>query len=128
MKKLIIVILILAMLLPAAALALTGDSPYYGSWIARKHGSTANYSAILYYVVITQYTTSEYFELCIHHGGGLSNGKISDQQIYSDHWEIVDDHIRIPTSAITYIDVYYDKDTDTLYTKEWPKMTFTRIP
>jgi hypothetical protein len=39
----------------------------------------------------------------------------------------VDDHIRIPTSGISYIDLYYDKDTDTLYCKD-PKVTFVRIP
>ena len=128
MKKLITIILILALLLPAAALAVTGESPYFGQWVGRKHGSTANYDAILYYVVLTQYTTSEYFELCLHHGGGAGSGKISDQSIYSDHWEIVENHLRIPTSPITYIDLYYDQDTDTLYTTEWPEITFTRIP
>ena len=129
MKKLIVAILILLLILPSASLAVTGNSPYFGSWIARKHGSTANYSAILYYLNISEYTPSEYFMLCIHHGGGgLTQGKISDQEIYSDHWEIVDDHLRIPTSPISYIDVYYDKDTDTLYTKEWPVLTFIRIP
>ena len=128
MKKLITIILILALAVPAAAIAITGQSPYFGEWIAKKHGSTANYSEILYYLELHENTPSEYFELCLHYGGGFGQAKISDQDIYSDHWEIVDDHLRVPTSPISYIDVYYDKDTDTLYTKEWPKLTFVRIP
>jgi len=128
MKKLISLILILALFLPAAALAVTGDSPYFGSWMARKHGSTANYSAILYYLVITQYTTSDYFELGIHHGGVLTQGHVTELNIYSDNWEIVDKHLKVPTSPISYIEVYYDEETDTLYTTEWPKLTFVRIP
>ena len=128
MKKLIIIAMILALLLPAAAGAVTGNSPYFGKWIAQKHGSTANYSSILYYLVITKYTTSEYFVFCLHEGGGFGQGSISDQEIYSGNWEIVDDHISIPTSPISCIEVYYDSETDTLYTKEWPKLTFVRIP
>ena len=128
MKKLLAIILIVALLLPVAALAVTGDSPYFGRWIAQKHGSTANYSAILYYLNITRYTTSEYFCLSIHEGGGWGQGKISDQEIYSGHWEIVDDHVSVPTTAISSIEVYYDKETDTLSTKEWPVLTFVRIP
>lgn len=37
MKKLITIILLLALIVPAAALAVTGDSPYFGRWIAQKH-------------------------------------------------------------------------------------------
>ena len=128
MKKLVAIILLLALIAPAAALAVTGDSPYFGRWIAQKHGSTANYSAILYYMNLTKYTTSEYFELCLNEGGGWTQGEIADQDIYSGHWEIVDDHLKVPTTGISYIEVYYDKDTDTLYTKEWPKLTFVKIP
>lgn len=128
MKKLVAIILLLALIVPASALAVTGDSPYFGRWIAQKHGSTANYSAILYYMNITKYTTSEYFELCLNEGGGWTQGEIADQDIYSGHWEIVDDHLKVPTTGISYIEVYYDKDTDTLYTKEWPKLTFVKIP
>jgi hypothetical protein len=128
MKKLVAIILLLALIAPASALAVTGDSPYFGRWIAQKHGSTANYSAILYYMNLTKYTTSEYFELCLNEGGGWTQGEIADQDIYSGHWEIVDDHLKVPTTGISYIEVYYDKDTDTLYTKEWPKLTFVKIP
>ena len=128
MKKLVAFILLLALITPAAALAVFGDSPYFGRWIAQKHGSTANYSAILYYMNLTKYTTSEYFELCLNEGGGWTQGEIADQDIYSGHWEIVDDHLKVPTTGISYIEVYYDKDTDTLYTKEWPKLTFVKIP
>ena len=128
MKKLITIILILALLLPAAALAVTGDSPYFGQWVAQKHGSTANYSAIIYYLYIHKNSPCAYFKLCLHHGGVLSQGSVSDTEVYSSNWEIVDDHLRIPTSPISYIDVYYDKTDDTLYTDEWPVLKFVRIP
>ena len=128
MKKLLAMLLILALLLPVTARALTGDSPFFGKWVGQKHGSTANYSAILYYLDITRYTTSNYFEIDIHHGGLMTSGKISDFKAYDGNYEIVDDHIKIPTSGISYIEVFYDKDTDTLYMNEWPNITFVRIP
>lgn len=128
MKKIITIILVLALILPAAAQAVVGDSPFFGKWIAQKHGSTANYSEILYYLNLTEYKTSEFFIFYLHEGGGWTQGKISDSDIYSDHWEIVDDHLSVPTSGITSIEVFYDADTDTLYTKEWPQLTFVRIP
>lgn len=127
MKKLIALFLILSLALPATSFAL-GDSPYFGKWMAQKHGSTANYSAILYYLNIDKATPSEYFEFCLHHGGGWGQGKISDSKIYSGHWEIIDDHLSIPTSGIESIEVFYDKKTDTLNMKEWPYLTFVRIP
>jgi len=128
MKKLITIILILAMLLPAAAMAVTGDSPFFGRWIAQKHGSTGTCDAILYYLNITKYKESAYFEFWLKEGGSYSSPGIEKQEMYDGNWEIVDSHIQIPTSPITYIEVFYDKDTDTLYTDEWPKLTFVRIP
>ena len=128
MKKLIIVALILALLLPASSLAITGDSPYFGTWVGQKHGSTANYSAIIYYLHISQYTTCDYIEIDIHHGGVLTQGKISDFKVYSGNYEIVDSHIKVPTSGISYIEVYYDEDTDTLYMDKWPNIKFARLP
>ena len=128
MKKLLAVFLIFALLLPSFSTAVTGDSPYFGRWIAQKHGSTANCSAILYYLNITRYTTSAYFELWIQEGGDFTSPNIEKQELYDGHWEIVDDHIRIPTSGISYLEVYYDEKTDTLYTAEWPVLTFVKIP
>ena len=128
MKKLIAVFLIVLLLVPAVSTAVTGDSPYFGRWIAQKHGSTANCSAILYYLNITRYITSAYFELWIQEGGDFSSPNIEKQEMYDGHWEIVDDHIRIPTSGISYLEVYYDEKTDTLDTTEWPVLTFVKIP
>ena len=128
MKKLITLILILALALPAFALAVTGDSPYFGRWIAQKHGSTANCSAILYYLDITQFTTSAYFEFWLQEGGAFMSPNIEKQEMFAGNWEIVDDHIKVPTSGITSIEVFYDKETDTLFTKDWPELTFVRIP
>ena len=128
MKKLIAVFLIVLLLVPAVSIAVTGDSPYFGRWIAQKHGSTANCSAILYYLNITRYTTSAYFELWIQEGGDFTSPNIEKQELYDGHWEIVDDHIKIPTSGISYLEVYYDEKTDTLYTTEWPVLTFVKIP
>lgn len=127
MKRLLTFILILSLLLPAAALAI-GDSPYFGQWVAKKHGSTANFSAILYYLFIHENSPCAFFEFDLHHGGVITSANVSDTTAYASQWELVDDHLRIPTSPIAYIDVYYDKDTDTLYTTEWPKLTFVRIP
>ena len=112
MKKLIAVFLIVLLLVPAVSTAVTGDSPYFGRWIAQKHGSTANCSAILYYLNITRYTTSAYFELWIQEGGDFTSPNIEKQELYDGHLEIVDDHIRIPTSGISYLEVYYDEKTD----------------
>ena len=128
MKKLIAIILILALIIPSVSVAVTGDSPYFGKWIAQKHGSTGTCDAILYYLDITKYTTTAYLEQWIHEGGDLVRPSIGKQEMYAGHWEIVDDHLQIPTTAISYIEVYYDKETDTLYTDEWPKLTFVRIP
>ena len=41
MKRMMSLLLAVALLLPATAFAL-GDSPYFGKWMAQKHGSTAN--------------------------------------------------------------------------------------
>jgi hypothetical protein len=128
MKKLITLLLILSLALPAGALAITGDSPYFGRWIAQKHGSTGNCSAILYYLNISQSTASAYFELWIQEGGAFMSPSIEKQEMYDGQWEIADDHIKVPTSGISCIEVYYDKETDTLYTKDWPELTFVKIP
>ena len=128
MKKLITVILILALVLPSAAGAVAGDSPFFGRWVAQKHGSTGTASAILYYLSISKYTPCAYFEFWLQEGGDFMSPDIIKQEMHDDHWEIVDDHLRIPTSGIEYIEVFYDKDSDTLYTTEWPKLTFVRIP
>ena len=128
MKKLLSIILIVALLLPISAFAVTGDSPYFGRWIAQKHGSTANVSAILYYINSSKYTPSAYFEMWIQEGGDFMSPEIEKLEMYDGHWEIVDDHVSVPTTAISSIEVFYDKETDTLYTKEWPVLTFVRIP
>lgn len=128
MKKLLTVILILSILLSAAALAVTGDSTYFGKWIAQKHGSTGTCDAILYYLDIKKPSVSAYFEFWLHEGGAFSSPDIEKQEMYDGEWEIVDSHIKVPTTGISYIEVYYDKDTDTLYTTEWPELTFVRIP
>lgn len=127
MKKLITIILALALLLPAAALAVTGDSPFFGEWAGEEHHVTQFYDTMLHYVFIHRNTPCAYFKLNMRFGGLMSSPKVEEETMYDSNWEIVDDHIRIPTSGISYIDLYYDKDTDTLYCKD-PKVTFVRIP
>ncbi len=127
MKKLITVILTLATLMISAA-SFAEDSPFFGNWIARKHGSTGTCDEILYYLHITKYTTSAYFEFWIREGGLFSDPSIEKQEMYDGNWEIVKDHLKIPVSGISYIEVYYKEDTDTLYTLDWPSLTFARIP
>lgn len=129
MKRAIIFILAVLLIVPSFATAVTGNSPYFGKWVGQKHGSTGTYSTILYYLNITKYTTCSYFEICINEGGSLTRGSIPDYKAFDGNWEIInDDHLSIPTSGISAIEVYYDKETDTLYTSEWPKITFSRIP
>ena len=127
MKKLAALILILALLLPAAALAITGDSPFFGEWAGEEHHTKQRYDTILHYVYIHKNSPCAYFMLNMRFGGLMSSPSIEPEAMYDDEWEIVDDHIRIPTSGISYIDLYYDKDTDTLYCEN-PKVTFVRIP
>jgi len=128
MKKLITITLILALLLPTTvSFAADGDSPYFGKWAGIEHHSFSRYHTILHHIELSKYTTSEYFVFMLSEGGGFGQGSIQESEIYSDHWEIVEDHLRIPTSPITYVDVYYDAETDTLYTED-PKVTYVRLP
>ena len=127
MKKLIIVLIAVVLLLPAAASALDGDSPYFGKWAGEEHHAIKHYSTILHYINITRYKTCEYFVFNIMERGGGFSSASAEYTVYSDHWQIADDHLRIPTSAISYIDVYYDPETDTLSTKN-PAVTYVRLP
>ena len=128
MKKLITVILILSLLLPAAAMAATGNSPFYGKWVAQKHGSTGTCDAVLYYLDIVKPSASAYFEFWLIEGGGFAKTEVFKEEMYSGVFEVVDDHIRVPTSGITYIEVYYNKEDDTLYMTDWPELIFARLP
>lgn len=128
MKKLIIISLIFALILPAAAFAADGNSPFFGEWAGSEHHATMHYGSIIHYIEITKYTTSSYFVFNLHSGGGITRASIDESsEAYASNWEIVDDHIRVNTSAITYVDLFYDAETDTLYTKD-PKVTYVRLP
>lgn len=126
MKKAFLLILVVSVLLTSGAFAADGNSPFYGRWAGSEIHSIMHYDAILHYMRITKYTTSEYFVFNLYEGGGFGQGKLDNMEVYSGKWEIVDDHIRVPTSAITYVDVYYDSETDTLYTKD-PKVIYVRL-
>jgi len=127
MKKLIVLILVLALLIPSAVFAADGDSPFFGKWSGVEHHAITHFNNILHFMEITKYKTCEYFVFNLFSGGGMGQGKLDSTEIYSGKWEIVDDHLRIPTSAITFVEVFYDPETDTLYTDD-PKVTYVRLP
>ena len=127
MRKLIACVLLLALLLPSAVFALDGNSPFFGNWVGEEHHKIKHYDIVLHYIWIHENTPCSYMVFQIFYGGMLSRPKLEDPEMYTGNWEIEDDHLRIPTSGISYIDVYYDKDTDTLYTED-PKVTYVRIP
>lgn len=126
MKKILVLILILFLVLPSAALSVTGQSPFFGEWAGEEHHATQRYDTILHYVYIHENLPCCYFMINMRFGGILSSPSLDAETMYDSNWEIVDDHIRVPTSGISYIDLYYDSKTDTLYSKE-PKVTFVRI-
>lgn len=127
MKRFIALFFVLFCLFPCFSYAVTGDSPFYGEWAGEEHHSTQFYDTILHYVYIHENTPCAYFKINLRFGGGLTSASVEPESMYDDYWEIVDDHMRVPTSPISYIDLYYDKDTDTLYCKN-PKVTFVRVP
>ena len=127
MKKLLVVTLILALLLPAAALALTGDSPFFGKWVAEEHHAIKHFDTVMHFVWIHRNTPCVYMKFNMNHGGSLGRPSVDIETMYDSQWEVVDEHIRIPTSGISYIDLYYNDDDDTLYCKD-PKLTFVRLP
>ena len=127
MKKLITIILALALIVPAISLAADGDSPFFGKWAGLEHHAIMHYGAILHYVEIDKNSPSEYFVFNLITGGGLGRAKIDSSEMYSSKWKVVDDHIRVKTSEITYVDFFYDEESDTIYTKN-PKVTYMRLP
>lgn len=127
MKKLITVILILALILPAAALAADGDSPFFGKWVGEEHHAIKHYDTTLHYIWIHQNGPCSYIVFKFFHGGGMMSPKSEEPEMYAGSWKIVDDHLSIPTSPITFVEVYYDAETDTLRTED-PSVTYVRIP
>ena len=127
MKKLITIILALALILPAAALAADGNSPFFGKWVGEEHHAIKNYDTKLHFVEIHKNGPSTYMVFTLSHGGMLTRPKLlEDPEMYNSQWDVVDDHIRVPTSSITYVDFYLNDD-GTIYTKD-PKVTYVKLP
>ena len=126
MKKLITLFLILAMLLPSASVAVVGDSPYFGKWVAEEHHVIKHYDTVLHYVYIHENGPCAYMKFNIMHGGSITRPKAEVDTMFDGNWEIVDDHVRLPTSVISYIDLFIDEDGN-LYCKD-PKLTFVKVP
>ena len=127
MKRSLVFLLIIALAVPAAASALTGSSPFFGHWVAREHQKIARYDAVLHYVFIHENSPCSYMKFNLMHGGLLSGAKAEPEELFGSNWEAVDDYIKIPTSGISYIELYYDSTNDTLYCND-PKLTFVRLP
>ena len=127
MKKLILFALVVALLLPASALALDGNSPFFGKWTGEEHHAVKHYDTTLHFVNIHKNGPSVYMVFYLNHGGPITRPGMGDPEMYGGSWSVVDDHVRVPTSPITYVDFYYDPETDTLYTED-PKVTYVRLP
>lgn len=128
MKRIFIIFLIIILSLPTVTLAADGNSPFFGKWAGVEHHAIIHYDAIIHYVEITKYTTSSYFVFNVYSGGAITRARIDESsEAYASNWEVVDDHIRVKTSAITYVDFFYDEETDTLHTED-PKVTYVRLP
>lgn len=127
MKKMIVVLLTLILAVPVSSYAVTGSSPFFGEWIGEEHHAFQTYDSVLHYLFISGNTPCTYYKMNMRHGGIMSSPSIETETMYDSNWEIIDDHLRVPTSGISYIDVYYDSKTDTLYTKD-PKVVFVKIP
>ena len=128
MRKLFVCVILFVVLIPAFSFAVTGNSPFWGEWIGEEHHTMQKYDSELHYLFIHENSPCTYYKMNMRHGGILATPSVEIETMYDSNWEIVDDHLRIPTSPIEYIEVFYDKDNDTLYTTEWPKLTFVRIP
>lgn len=126
MKKLIIIILILSVFIPVCAMAADGTSPFFDKWVGKEVHFTQREDTILHYVYIHKNGPCSYMVFHIWHGGVITSPDL-EYEMYSDSWEIVDNHVRVPTSPITYVDLFYDSKTDTLYSKD-PKVTYVRLP
>ena len=126
MKKLITVVLILALLLPAAACAVQGDSPYFGKWVGMEHHAIVHYSTQMHYLYLDGTSRTSFYLLLEFNHDDYSIEHMEPEK-YKSHWEVVDDHLRVPASGISYIDLYYDAETDTLHSDN-PKVTFVRLP
>lgn len=127
MKKYILSLLVITMLIPVAACAVVGSSPFFGKWVGEEHHSVKYYDTVLHFVWIHENSPCVYMKFNLNHGGPITRPSSETETMYDSNWEIVDDHVRIPTSGISYLDLYYDGNTDTLYCEN-PKMTFVRVP
>lgn len=127
MKKLITIILILALLLPAAASAVTGDSPFYGKWVGIEHHAIVRYSTQMHYIHISDIGKVSYYLYLPFNEDDYFIENYLEPESCGAWWEIAEDHIRVPTSGISYIDLYYDAKTDTLHSEN-PGVTFVRLP
>ena len=120
MKRFVCLLLVFV-LCPLFAIAADGNSPFFGRWAGYEHHAIARYHTTLHHLEINKYGASYYFVF------NLFEDKLDSVENYDGSWEIVDTHLRIPTSPITFIEVFYDPDTDTLYCED-PKCTYVRLP
>lgn len=125
MKKLFCLLIVLLLVVPSVSFSVVGDSPYYGRWAGVEHHAVSRFSTVLHFVQITEYTTTQYCVFSVVNGGPITSGSV-DTEMYSDHWEALEDgKLRVPTSPISYIDLYFDKDGNLVCDN--PKITFTRL-
>lgn len=126
MKKLVTMILVLALLLPSSAFTVVGDSPYFGRWVGVEYHAVSRYSTQLHFIRIMDNGAAAYYVINMIDAGAITSGKIEGEQ-YVGRWEALDDGtLRVPTSPVTYVDLKLDEDGN-LVCKN-PKVVFVKVP
>ena len=124
MKRILCVLLVLLLLLPVFSLA--DDSPYFGKWCGDEDHVIKTHET-LHYVEITSSGFTNYYVFFLHDGGGLTRASAEADKAYSGKWTALDDGgIRVPTSSITYVDLYLNEDGN-LVCKN-PRVVFVKLP
>ena len=123
MKKFLIALILLTL---SSSFALADDSPYFGKWCADEHHAVKSHET-LHYVEITSSGFTNYYIFFLHEGGVLTRASADTDVAYSGKWTALDDGgIRIPTSSISYIDLYLNEDGN-LVCKN-PRVEFVKLP
>ena len=124
MKRIICVLFALVLLFPVFSLA--DDSPYFGKWCGDEHHGVKSHET-LHYVEISSEGFSNYYVFFIHDGGRFSKAHAEADVAYSGKWTALDDGtLRVPTSSITYVDLYLNEDGNLVCDN--PRVVYVKLP
>lgn len=124
MKKLITIILVLALIIPAAAMSDFDKAPYLGNWAGIQHFNLSGYDTILHYLFITDSGISIYTVTGMVRNAGITPAA-AETYIYRSKWEALDAGMRIYTSETTYFDIYFDQSGNLL--SDSPMIMFAKL-